>query len=117
VTDEQLYLAHILESIARVEEYTRDGRAEFLASTFTQDAALRNLQIMAESTQRLSDATKSRCPEIPWREITGFRNKVTHDYFGINLEVVWDVIERFLPPLKRCVATIIAERYGTAPSQ
>lgn len=48
--DERLYLAHILESIVRVEEYTRTGRSDFFASTFTQDATLRNLQIMAEST-------------------------------------------------------------------
>jgi len=114
VTDERLYLAHIPESIVRVEEYTRAGRDEFFASTFTQDATLRNLQIIAESTQHLSPATKDRHPEIPWREIAGFRNKVTHDYFDINLEVIWDVIERFLPPLKQCIATIIAKRYGAA---
>ncbi|MHB8645207.1 MAG: HepT-like ribonuclease domain-containing protein [Thermomicrobiales bacterium] len=112
MTDERLYLTHILESIVRVEEYTRAGRGDFFASTFTQDATLRNLQIMAESTQRLSTATKIRHPEIPWREIAGFRNKITHGYFDINLEIVWDVVERFLPPLKHCVTTIIAERYG-----
>ena len=115
MTDERLYLVHIIESIVRVEEYTRAGRGEFFASTFMQDATLRNLQVMAESKQRLSAATKDRYPEIPWREIAGFRNKVAHDYFDVNLDVVWNVIEHFLPPLKRIVAMIMAERYGVAP--
>ena len=98
MTDERLYLVHIIESIVRVEEYTRAGRGEFFASTFMQDA------------------TKDRYPEIPWREIAGFRNKVAHDYFDVNLDVVWNVIEHFLPPLKRIVAMIMADRYGIAPS-
>ncbi len=108
--DERLYLAHILESINRIEVYTSAGREAFFASTLVQDAVIRNLQIMAESTQRLTPATKAAHPEIPWRDISGFRNRLTHGYLDVDLDIIWSVIEAYLAPLKQCVATIFAER-------
>lgn len=108
--DERLYLVHIVESINRVEEYTRGGREVFVASTLIQDAVIRNLQVMAESTQRLSSSTKAAHPEIPWQDIAGFRNRITHGYLDSDLDIVWSVVETYLTPLKQCVATILAER-------
>lgn len=69
-----------------------------------QDAVVRNLQTIAESTQRLSDALKATEPEIPWRAIARFRNVMVHDYFEIDLEAVWSVVERALPGLVGAVA-------------
>jgi uncharacterized protein with HEPN domain len=115
--DERLYLIHIVECIERVEKYTEDGREAFINSTLVQDGVIRNLQVMAESTQRLLGTTKAGHPEIPWERIANFRNVITHGYMDLDLSIIWTVVERDIPPLKRCVATIIAERYGTAPSR
>lgn len=64
-----------------------------------QDAVVRNWQTIAESTQRLSDGLKATEPEIPWRAIAGFRNVLVHDYFEVDLEAVWSVVEPDLPGL------------------
>jgi uncharacterized protein with HEPN domain len=78
--DDRLYLIHILESIERVEEYTSEGLEQFLSDKKTQDAVLRNLQILAESTQRISPELKNAHSEIDWRGISGFRNVLVHDF-------------------------------------
>ena len=75
---DQALLDHILECIGHVENYTAKGREEFESSTMVQDATVRNLQVLAESTQRLSEEIKSTEPEIPWRQIAGFRNTLVH---------------------------------------
>jgi len=82
--DDRLYQTHILESIERVEEYTCQGLEQFLSDKKTQDAVLRNLQILAESTQRISPELKTANPEINWRGISGFRNVLVHDYLAIH---------------------------------
>jgi uncharacterized protein with HEPN domain len=105
--DDRLYLIHIIECIARIESYTRDGKQAFLQSTIRQDAVLRNLQILAESTQRISAATKSAQPEVAWQRIAGFRNVLVHDYLGLNMARVWEVVERDLPELKAQVQRIL----------
>lgn len=79
MNDDRLYLIHILECIERVEEYTVDGEAEFQSSTLIQDAVVRNLQILSESTQRLSDESKDSHPVIDWRGISGFRNILVYN--------------------------------------
>jgi uncharacterized protein with HEPN domain len=70
-----------------------------------QDAVLRNLQVLAESSQRLPDSMKQRYPDIPWRSISGFRNILVHDYPGVDLDVDWSVVEMELPSL-----TIVLKR-------
>ena len=78
--DDTVYLRHILECIRRIAEDTQEGRERFLASHTLQDAVLRNLQVLAESTQRLSDAIKATQPGIEWRTIAAFRNILVHNY-------------------------------------
>ena len=87
-----VYLAHILECIRKIREHVADGHEAFLESHLLQDAVLRNLQVMAESTQRLSVECKNRRPDIDWRRIAEFRNVLVHDYLGTDLEIVWRVI-------------------------
>src|ERR1051325_7295614 len=101
--DDTIYLRHMLECIRRIEEHTAVGRMAFLASHTLQDATLRNLQTMTEATQRLSDAAKATQPHIPWQQIAAFRNVLVHNYLGIDLDQVWTVIERDVPPLKQAV--------------
>lgn len=109
MTRDRVYLVHILECIARIERYTSDGKHSFFADTLLQDAVIRNLQILAESTTRLSDALKTRHQEVEWRNIAGFRNVVVHDYLGVDLDQIWEVVERDLPGLKDQVASILQE--------
>ena len=93
---DRLLLEHIGECIERIREYTGGERATFHTSKMVQDAVLRNLQTLAESTQRLSPAIKSTEQGVPWRAIAGFRNVLAHDYFHVDLDVVWTVVERDL---------------------
>lgn len=82
--DPKLYLHHILECIERIEAYTQGNQELFLTDMKTQDAVLRNLQIMAESTQKLPPQWKEAHPNIPWQQIGGFRNRLVHEYLGIT---------------------------------
>lgn len=83
--DDRLYLIHIQECIERVERYTAGGRAVFLSDTMIQDAVLRNLHTLSESTQRLSDIRTMGHPEVDWASIAAIRNVVVHDYLGLDL--------------------------------
>ena len=95
--DDSVYLRHILRCMQRIEADTSGGYYFFVDSPTHQDAVMRNLQIMAESTERLSDEIKATHPEIPWRAIAAFRNVLAHDYLGIDLDVIWDVVTHDLP--------------------
>ena len=108
--DDRLYLLHMKECIERIESYTIDGRDTFISSNIVQDAVLRNLHTLAESTQRISDNLKSAHPEIDWKGISGFRNIIVHEYLGIDLTYCWKVVEHDLPPLKNAVCLMIEGR-------
>jgi len=77
---DKVYMEHILECIDKINNYTGKDRARFMGNEFVQDAVLRRLQIMAESTQRLSDDLKATALDIDWRALSGFRNILVHDY-------------------------------------
>lgn len=87
------------ECIERVWEYTGRDRTRFEKSRLVQDAVVRNLQTLTESSQRLSDDIKTTESQVPWRELAGFRNVIVHGYLGIDLAAVWLVVEQDLPPL------------------
>jgi len=107
--DDVLYLEHIRECIERIEAYLADldDGVDFFSDLKTQDAVLRNLQIMAESTQRLSSELKATQPDIAWSYIAGFRNVLVHDYLGVNVTTVWRIILNDLPILKRAVIEML----------
>lgn len=107
--DDRLYLLHIVECIVRVEEYTAGGEQAFLSSTLVQDAVIRNLQVLAESTQRLSGEIKAAHSAIDWRGIAGFRNVLTHNHLGVDVARVWEVTARDLPPLKSEIEVMLNE--------
>ncbi len=106
---EPAYLVHILYCMARIQEDCAGGRDAVFASSTLQDAILRNLQILCESTQRLSDETKRLHPGIDWKGVAGMRNVLVHDYFGVDFEFVWSVIERDLPKLEQMVRDTLDE--------
>ncbi len=111
--EDKLYLIHIGECIKRIEQFTIEGRESFINDLKTQDAVLRNLHTLSESVQRISENLKTRYPMIDWKSISGFRNVVVHDYLGIDLPRIWDIVEKDIPDLKEKLR-IILEEYSTA---
>ena len=98
VKDDWLYVRHVLECIERIQRYCQKGREEFAHSELVQEAVLRNLQVLAESTERMSDGLKAKHPEAQWR--AGFRNVLVHDYLGVNLGRTWEIVSTDIPVLQ-----------------
>ena len=106
--DDKLYLIHISECIEKIESYVSQiDKESFLASTLIQDAVVRNLQILAESTQQLSEQAKQTQPDIDWYKISGFRNILVHDYLGIDMRTVWNIVEKEIPILKKAINSML----------
>ena len=106
--DDRLYLIHIGECIDRIESYTQGMAKEaFLTSSLVQDAVVRNLQTLAESTQRLSERAKESRPEIEWYKIAGFRNVLVHDYLAVDVEKIWNIVQSDLPLLKSAIREML----------
>jgi glutaminyl-tRNA synthetase len=97
--DDRVLLAHIRDAARRVLDYTRDGRDAFLSDTKTQDAVVRNLQIVGEAAKRLSDVLRAAHRAVPWGPMARMRDRLTHRYFEVDLDVVWEVVARDLPAL------------------
>jgi uncharacterized protein with HEPN domain len=105
--DDRLYLIHIRDCLSRIRQYTREGQRTFLASTLIQDAVIRNLQTLTESSQRLSLSLKNQHPEIDWQGMAGFRNVLVHDYLGVDVLRVWKIVNGDLPHLKRLMQPLL----------
>jgi uncharacterized protein with HEPN domain len=101
------YAEHVLECIRRVREDSAPGRQVVFASRTLQDAILRNLQILCESTRRIDVRLQLEHPEIDWRSIAGMRNVLVHDYFAVDFETVWEIIERDLTSLEQAMRAIL----------
>ena len=106
---DQMYVQHILEMIGRIEAATGDGKAAFVGSTLHQDAVLRNLHTVTETTQRISAELKAAHPEVEWATLSAFRNVLVHDYLGIDIEVVWAVVTADLPDFKAKISKILSD--------
>ncbi len=100
------------DCLIRIREYTNGERTRFDASRLVQDAVIRNLQTLAESSasQRLSNEIKATEAQIPWRELAGFRNVIVHGYLGVDLGAVWLVVENDLPALSDALSRMIQQR-------
>ena len=103
---ELLYVEHVLDCIDRISEYTQGRKSLFIGSRLVQDAVVRNLQVLAESTQRLSDEVKGQYPEVDWRGLSGFRNVLAHGYLGLDIERIWELVEVMLPVLRASMERI-----------
>ena len=108
--DETVYLKHIRDALAKIESYTAEGRERFFADSMVQDAVIRNLEIIGEAARNLSpNFIKRQNPEIPWRSIIALRNVLIHEYFRVDLELVWRIVRRRLPTLKRHIETSLTK--------
>ena len=86
--DERTYLLHAIAAIDAIQSYTTEGREAFFADGKTQDAVIRNIEIIGQAVKGISDATRARDTAVPWRQIAGMRDKLIHEYFGVDLALV-----------------------------
>lgn len=101
-------LADILEAIRRIENYIEGiNYDQFLDDLKTQDSVVRNLEIIGEAVKKISDEIKNRNILVEWKNIANLRNRLIHDYFGINLDVVWGILEEDLGHFKTQIKTIL----------
>jgi uncharacterized protein with HEPN domain len=105
--DTTVILRHILDAVHRVEEYTKNGKDDFFASYKTQDATQYNLQIIGEAVRHLPEDLLLQFATIPWKEIVGMRHLLVHEYFQVETELIWNVVEKDLPTLKSVIITMI----------
>jgi uncharacterized protein with HEPN domain len=107
--DPQERILDMLEAIARIERYSAKGRAEFEKDELIQTWIIHHLQIVGEAAAKLSVEFHERNPSIPWPQVVAMRNVLVHDYFGVDVEEVWGVVERDLPELKRKLEKLVDE--------
>jgi uncharacterized protein with HEPN domain len=100
-------LRHITEAIDRIEKYTASGPESFWANELIQGWVVQHLQVIGEAARATTPEFREQNPEIPWKDIIGMRHVIVHDYFGIDLDIVWRAVTDNLPNLKRQIATIL----------
>ncbi len=100
-------LQDILEAIRQIERYAGRGRQAFENDELIQNWFVRHLQIIGEAARALPPEMRDRQPDVPWSKIVGMRHILVHDYFAVDTQVVWDVIERDLPNLKRKIEALL----------
>ncbi len=102
-----IFIGHILDSIKNIEEFSKGvSKEEIIGDKMRQSAIIRELEVIGEASKNLSEDFKNKYGAVEWRLIAGFRDKLVHHYFGVDLERVWNVLEKDLPHLKREIEKI-----------
>jgi len=115
VKSDLAYVEHVLHCIGRIREDASGGREAVFASQTLQDAIVRNLQVMCESTQRLSEVCKARHPDVDWKGIAGLRNVLVHAYFDVDFETIWTIVSHDLGALEVAAQALKADLTATPP--
>lgn len=100
-------LKDIQEAIHKIEKYAIQGKAEFFANELIQSWILLQLQVIGEASRAINFSTHEQHPEISWRDIIDFRNLLVHEYFRVDLNLIWQIVERELPRLKQQINNIL----------
>jgi uncharacterized protein with HEPN domain len=104
------YLEDILEAIQEVADFTAGMTFnEFIEDRKSVNAVIRSLEVIGEATKKLPTSLKDKYPDIPWKRMAGMRDKLIHEYFGVDKEMVWEVVRDELPPLKSLLITALRE--------
>lgn len=110
IKDNFNYLNHILTSISRIQEYTRDKEfSDMVSNHMILDAVIRQIEIIGEATGKISNDFKVKYNDVPWMDMKGMRNKLIHDYFNVNIRHVWNVVSQDIPELKVMLEKIFDE--------
>lgn len=105
--DDRIYIEHILQSIDRIHSYITDKDKEtFINDFITQDAVIRQLEIIGEATKRISKKLRNNNPNIPWADMAGMRDILIHDYIDVDLEIVWKTASDSIPKLKNLLSKL-----------
>ena len=105
--DETVYLNHILDAINAIEEYTKGmSENEFFSNSMAHDAVIRQLEIIGEAANNISNDFQEKHSRIPWGKMIGIRNKIIHEYFNVNFAIIWDTVQDDLPILKKSIKKI-----------
>lgn len=108
IKDDTVFLRHIRDAINKIQEYTRGMDYEdFRASSLVQDGVIRQLEIMGEAAKNLSQETREKHPYIPWKDMAGMRDKLIHQYFGVDIAGIWDTAEQDIPTLKKYLIKLL----------
>lgn len=108
--DVKIFIEHILECINLIEEYTNNKtKVDFFKSIQLQDSVIRRIEIIGEATKNIPEEIKVKYSEVPWKEIADMRNILIHEYFGIDLELTWEVVVKDIPDLKNKMIKIKKE--------
>ena len=111
----KLYVDDILQSMDKIFQYTEGMEYEqFIANDIVVDATIRNLEIIGEAARNIPDTVRAKHPEIPWKRMLGLRNIVIHEYFGIDLSIVWEIVTKNLTETK---PKIVAMRSSMEPGK
>jgi len=111
--DPKVYLKDVLKAIEKIERYTENlSFNDFSKNDIVQDAVVRNLEIIGEAVKKIPEEIRNKHPQIEWKKIAGLRDILIHEYFGVDFEIVWDIIKNKLPELKKQVSEILAEVKG-----
>ena len=106
--DPLIYLNHILDCVRKIQHYTVGlDQDNFLNQSLIQDAVIRNLEIIGEATKQLDSGFRAKYPQIAWKKIAGMRDKLIHDYIGVDLWAVWGVVENIIPTFQQQIQEII----------
>ena len=110
IPDYIVFLEHILNSIQRISLFTKGiSKNTFLKKEMVQSAVIRELEIIGEAVKNIPPDVTAKYPEIPWKKIAGMRDKLIHNYFGVDFELTYDIIEKDVPALKEQIVKIIKE--------